>query len=130
MGRKTLHTRNIIASYRPEVADRIIICTHWESRPWADADPDSTKHHEPVMAANDGASGVAVMLEVARHLNELKPNVGIDFICLIQRTTASLIGPLTKIRKMDPTGVSDRNTGLLILIRKATKLASVYCSTW
>lgn len=78
---KTLHTRNIIASYGPEVADRIIICTHWESRPWADADPDSTKHHEPVMAANDGASGVAVMLEVARHLNELKPNVGIDFIC-------------------------------------------------
>lgn len=78
---KTLHTRNIIASYRPEATDRIIICTHWESRPWADADPDSTKHHQPVMAANDGASGVAVMLEVARHLSELKPNVGIDFIC-------------------------------------------------
>ena len=78
---KVLKSRNIIAAYRPELTDRIIICTHWESRPWADADPDSTRHREPVMAANDGASGVAVMLEVARHLSELKPNVGIDFIC-------------------------------------------------
>lgn len=76
-----LKSRNIIAAYRPELTDRIIICTHWESRPWADADPDSSLHHQPVMAANDGASGVAVMLEVARHLSELKPNVGIDFIC-------------------------------------------------
>ena len=78
---KVLHTRNIIAAYRPELADRIIICTHWESRPWADADPDSSLHRQPVMAANDGASGVAVMLEVARKLEELKPELGIDFIC-------------------------------------------------
>ncbi len=78
---KVLHTRNIIAAYRPELSDRIIICTHWESRPWADADPDSSLHREPVMAANDGASGVAVMLEVARKLEELKPELGIDFIC-------------------------------------------------
>lgn len=78
---KTLPSCNIIAAYRPELTDRIIICSHWESRPWADADPDSTKHHEPVMAANDGASGVAVMLELARQLSSLKPNVGIDFIC-------------------------------------------------
>lgn len=78
---KVLKSRNIIAAYKPELQDRIIICTHWESRPWADADPDSSRHHEPVMAANDGASGVAVMLEVARHLNELKPNLGVDFIC-------------------------------------------------
>lgn len=78
---RTLKARNIIASYKPERKERLIICTHWESRPWADADPDSAKHREPVMAANDGASGVAVMLEVARLLNELKPAVGIDFIC-------------------------------------------------
>lgn len=78
---ENLNSRNIIASYRPELAERIIIAAHWESRPWADADPDSSKHHQPVMAANDGASGVAVMLEVARKLAELKPAVGIDFIC-------------------------------------------------
>lgn len=72
---------NIIAQYKPELKDRIVLAAHWDSRPWADADPDSTKHHEPVMAANDGASGVAVMLEVARLLGELNPEVGIDFVC-------------------------------------------------
>jgi len=64
-----LLANNIIASYKPELQDRILICAHWDSRPWADNDPDDTKHHEPVMAANDGASGVAVMLELARLLN-------------------------------------------------------------
>lgn len=78
---KVLHARNLIASYRPELADRILVCTHWESRPWADADPDSTKHRQPVMAANDGASGVAVMLELARLLPQLNPAFGVDFIC-------------------------------------------------
>jgi len=73
--------RNVIASYKPEAAERIVIAAHWESRPWADADPDSSKHHQPVMAANDGASGVAVMLEIARLLPALKPEIGIDFIC-------------------------------------------------
>lgn len=76
-----LAARNIIASYRPECAERLIIATHWESRPWADADPDTANHRQPVMAANDGASGVAVMLETARHLAALNPAVGIDFIC-------------------------------------------------
>lgn len=78
---KTLKNNNIIASYRPELEDRIILCTHWESRPWADADPDSTQWRKPVPAANDGASGVAVMLEIARLLPALKPGFGIDFIC-------------------------------------------------
>ena len=76
-----LQGRNIIASYRPEADARIILAAHWDSRPWADEDPDTTKHRQPVMAANDGASGVAVMLEVARLLNELKPAVGVDFVC-------------------------------------------------
>lgn len=78
---QVLNSRNIIASYRPELSERVIIAAHWESRPWADADPDSTRHRQPVMAANDGASGVAVMLEVARNLGGLKPAVGVDFIC-------------------------------------------------
>lgn len=59
-----LRSRNIIARFRPEQTTRILLCAHWDSRPWADNDPDSTNWHRPVMAANDGASGVAVMLEV------------------------------------------------------------------
>lgn len=76
-----LNSRNIIASYAPDSARRVLLCAHWDSRPWCDADPDKSKHREPVMGANDGASGVAVMLEVARLLQELKPAVGVDFIC-------------------------------------------------
>lgn len=77
----TLKCRNIIAAYKPEATERVIICTHYDSRPWADADPDESKRHEPVMAANDGASGVGVMLEIARQINKVNPKVGIDFIC-------------------------------------------------
>ena len=76
-----LLANNIIASHRPELTDRILICAHWDSRPWADNDPDESKHHEPVMAANDGASGVAVMLEIARLLCDSTLNIGVDFIC-------------------------------------------------
>ena len=74
-----LRATNIIASYRPEASDRILICAHWDSRPWADNDPDPANHHTPVMAANDGASGVAVMLELARLIKN-NPAIGIDFI--------------------------------------------------
>ena len=55
-----LRATNIIASYRPDLKDRILICAHWDSRPWADNDPDEANWHKPVLAANDGASGVAM----------------------------------------------------------------------
>lgn len=72
---------NIIAAYKPEFTERILICAHWDSRPWADNDPDPANHHTPVLAANDGASGIAVMLEIARLLKTQNPEVGVDFIC-------------------------------------------------
>lgn len=77
-----LESTNIIASYHPEATTRILLCAHYDSRPWADNDPDSTNWHKPVMAANDGASGVAVMMEVARLLAKDSLSVGVDFICL------------------------------------------------
>lgn len=80
----TLHSTNIIASYKPELKDRILLCAHWDCRPWADNDPDEANWKKPVMAANDGASGVAVMLEIARLISQFKVdslNIGIDFIC-------------------------------------------------
>ena len=72
-----LLANNIIASCQPDRKERILICAHWDSRPWADNDPDEANWTKPVMAANDGASGVAVMLEMARLLGD----VGVDFIC-------------------------------------------------
>ena len=76
-----LHSTNIIASYKPELTDRILLCAHWDSRPWADNDPDEANWKKPVMAANDGASGVAVMLEIARLISPDSLSFGIDFIC-------------------------------------------------
>ena len=80
-----LRATNIIASYRPDLKDRILICAHWDSRPWADNDPDEANWHKPVLAANDGASGVAVMLELARLLSPdsclLSSSLGLDFLC-------------------------------------------------
>ena len=77
-----LHSTNIIASVNPDVRQRLIICAHWDSRPWADNDPDSTKWRTPIIAANDAASGVAVMLELARVLSSDTSFVdGVDFVC-------------------------------------------------
>ena len=77
-----LRATNIIASYRPEAAERILLCAHWDSRPWADNDPDSANWRKPVMAANDGASGVAVLLELARIIGAQDSlALGVDFVC-------------------------------------------------
>lgn len=77
-----LRSTNIIASFKPQLSDRILLCAHWDSRPWADNDPDEANWKKPVMAANDGASGVAVMLEVARQLQAADSlAMGVDFIC-------------------------------------------------
>jgi hypothetical protein len=77
-----LHSTNIIAHFNPQAQRRILICAHWDSRPWADNDPDSTNWHKPVLAANDGASGVGVMLELARILqNDTTLAIGVDLVC-------------------------------------------------
>lgn len=77
-----LKARNIIGSYNPENKKRIAIFSHWDSRPWADADPDKKNHHKPILGANDGASGVGVMLEIARQIQQQQPELGIDLIFL------------------------------------------------
>ena len=74
--------RNITARLNPGNLDRIMLCAHWDSRPWADNDADEKNHKTPVLAANDAASGVAVMLELARILAQADTiNTGIDFVC-------------------------------------------------
>ena len=80
---KKINARNIIASINPQATKRIFISSHWDSRPNADSDSIPTNKTKPVPAANDGASGVAVMLEMARTIQQAKtkPAVGIDFIC-------------------------------------------------
>ena len=74
----TLYLTNVIASFNPSATWRVLIVTHFDSRPWADEDPDSTKHNKPIPAANDGASGVGVMMELARLMKDSMPPIGVD----------------------------------------------------
>lgn len=70
--------KNIIASFNTEVKKRILLAAHWDTRPFADRDDEDT--YAPLDGANDGGSGVAVLLEIARQIAINKPNVGIDII--------------------------------------------------
>jgi len=71
---------NIIANFHPNKPRRILLCAHWDTRPWADQDPNPANHNKPVMGASDGASGVAVLLEIARIIYILPPKYGIDIV--------------------------------------------------
>ena len=57
-----LKSRNIIGAYKPESKKRILLCAHWDSRPYADNDPDPKNHHTPILGVNDGASGRCVIV--------------------------------------------------------------------
>jgi len=80
-----INGKNIIGSFNTENPKRILLAAHWDSRPFADYDPDPANKNTPIDGANDGASGVGVLLEIARQLKEKRllsedVNVGIDII--------------------------------------------------
>jgi Zn-dependent M28 family amino/carboxypeptidase len=72
--------KNIIATINLEASDRVLFAAHWDSRLWADNDKDATLHKTPVLGANDGASGVGVLMEMARAIRQKPTKQGIDFI--------------------------------------------------
>jgi Zn-dependent M28 family amino/carboxypeptidase len=72
--------KNIIASFKPNIQNRIFLAAHWDSRPYADHDPDSDNHNTPIDGANDGASGCGVLMEIARQLSMQNPSIGVDII--------------------------------------------------
>ncbi|WP_162416237.1 M28 family peptidase [Cyclobacterium roseum] len=77
---KELELTNIIGSFRPEASKRILLAAHWDTR--RIADKDTERIDQPIDGANDGGSGVGVLLEIARvlHTDSLKPDVGIDVV--------------------------------------------------
>ena len=78
----SMNGQNIIASFHPEAAKRIVLCAHWDSRPFADHDPDEANWNTPIDGANDGASGVGVLMECARLFKQqpLNEKLGVDII--------------------------------------------------
>ena len=75
-----LPARNIIGQFNPDSKERILLLAHWDARPFADHDPDPANRRTPVPAANDGASGVGVLLEIARLLGQNDPGKGVDIL--------------------------------------------------
>jgi len=71
---------NVIGRFGPASGRRIVLCAHYDSRPWSDQDPDSTLHERPCPGANDGGSGVAVLLEMATLMSQRPPSIGIDLV--------------------------------------------------
>jgi len=76
---KKYEIKNIIASYRPDLKKRYMLCAHWDTRPFADRD-EGENLNKTFQGANDGASGVGVLIEIARQLSISKPEIGIDII--------------------------------------------------
>jgi hypothetical protein len=75
-----LPLRNILARFKPGARDRVLYVTHWDTRPVADSDPDPAKRGLPIPGANDGASGVGLLLALADALRKAPPGVGVDLL--------------------------------------------------
>ena len=75
-----LPINNIFAQFNKTATKRILLLAHWDTRPWADAEKDKSKHNTPILGANDGGSGVGVLLEIARCLGQKQPTIGVDIL--------------------------------------------------
>jgi hypothetical protein len=77
---RSIPLRNIIASFQPDRQTRVLLCAHWDSRPFADRDANPQKQHQAIEGANDGAGACGVLLEIARQISLQTPDVGVDII--------------------------------------------------
>ena len=71
---------NMIVEWHPERKNRVLLCAHYDTRPFPDEEPDPRKRRDPFLGANDGASGAAFLAEMAYHMPDLKGNYGVDFV--------------------------------------------------
>ena len=71
---------NMIIQWHPDRAKRVMICAHYDTRPYPDNDPDPKKRKALFVGANDGASGVGLLVELGRFMKDLEGNVGVDFV--------------------------------------------------
>ncbi|MFK7772710.1 MAG: M28 family peptidase [Saprospiraceae bacterium] len=77
---KMLNSTNVIAQFNPENSHRVILAAHWDTRHIGDQDPDVKKQKEAILGADDGASGVGMLIEIARQISLNKIDIGIDII--------------------------------------------------
>jgi glutaminyl-peptide cyclotransferase len=73
---------NLVGMWNPDRLDRIVIAAHYDTRPEPDQEMDPIRHKQPFIGANDGGSGVALLMELAHHMNDLKTQWGVDLVLL------------------------------------------------
>ncbi|VTS02084.1 M28 family peptidase [Tuwongella immobilis] len=78
--RDAVSMANLIASWHPDRKSRVIFCGHYDTRPYADQEPDRRNWNKPFLSANDGTSTTAFLMEFAHHVGQIPMNVGIDFV--------------------------------------------------
>jgi hypothetical protein len=71
---------NVFARFEPALGMRILLLAHWDTRPTADQERNADRRREPIPGANDGASGTAVLLELANVLTRHSPRIGVDLL--------------------------------------------------
>ena len=77
---RAIALENLIVRYGPATGRRILFCAHYDTRPWCDQDPDTSWRDKPMPGANDAASGVAVLLELAELMHRRAPAIGVDLV--------------------------------------------------
>jgi len=75
-----IEIKNIIGSFNPEVTTRVLLCAHWDSRPFADMEHNSEDRLKPIDGANDGAGATAILLEIARQIGLENTSIGVDIV--------------------------------------------------
>jgi hypothetical protein len=78
--RSDVEMANLIVSWHPDRQRRVILCSHYDTRPLADQEKDTRNWRKPFVSANDGGSGIALLMELAHHMKDMKVNVGVDFV--------------------------------------------------
>lgn len=140
---RSLPLVNLIGHFGPEGGKRLVLAAHWDTRAFADRDPDSTRWNQPVPGANDGGSGVAVLLEVAEMMATTPPRVGVDLVffdgedqgdsgpdkfCLGSRGYAARVNPQEIRAAFVFDMVGDRNLGIhpeVVAAQRASNLAAL-----
>src|SRR5579875_3861262 len=78
--RQAIPMANLIVSWHPDRKRRVILCTHYDTRPLADQESDARNWRKPFLGANDGGSGVALLMELGHHIKDMKTDVGVDCV--------------------------------------------------
>jgi hypothetical protein len=111
---------NLIVSWHPERRRRAIVCSHYDTRPHADQEQDPRRWRMPFVSANDGGSGVALLMELAQHAKSLDGTVGVDFVLfdgeeyVFDADDEYFLGSKHFAREYKKTRVKERNPSLYV----------------